>query len=365
MAVFEIEVKQEFSDIITGETHRIGSIFTTDDAGRVADIVARNIGKLQSATLREQTGNDIIIYQSCPYAIGGIETALRAISQAFPTKPITFLFSSYLQGGEKQLLELAKNHNVIVDDGQKTYKADVVLFMNHQDACKMLDRIEARKYYQQFHTDYENLTKIDYWKDFRPEFSEKIDAFLSVSKRVKESLKTMYGVDSTIVPNIVPEPSKRLVFICMSRGTKEKGLERLLSFSERLRRAGKDFVIYLCGGGGQSSEYQRLRAEGRIVNVEASMYNEALYKCADYVLITSHNEAYCYAAHEALARAVPIIGYKGVPVIEELASGGHGYIIDDSLTDEDIDNIFNKKPEFKAQKFGVAPIWHRVLGGKL
>lgn len=365
MAVFEIEVKQEFSDIVTGETHRIGSIFTTDDAGRVADIVARNIGKLQSATLREPTEDDIIIYQSCPYAIGGIETAMRAISQAFPTKPITFLFSSCLQGGEKQILELAKRHNVIVDDGQRTYKADVALFMNHQDACKMLDRIDARKYYQQFHTDYENLCKIDYWKDFRPEFSEKIDAFLSVSKRVKESLKTVYGVDSTIVPNIVPEPSKRLVFICMSRGTKEKGLERLLSFSEQLRRAGKDFVIYLCGGGSQSSEYQRLRAEDRIVNVEASMYNEALYKCADYVLITSHNEAYCYAAHEALARAIPIIGYKGVPVIEELASGGHGYIIDDKLTDEDIDNIFNKKPEFKAQKFGVAPIWHRVLGGKL
>lgn len=360
-----IRVRQAFNDIKDGHLITPNTLFTTTDEARATRICELNLGRIESITHGRQVDGGVIVFYDSPYIIGGIETALRAISSAFPNKNLVFIFRGFQKGAERQILAIGKRHTVLIDDDNKHYACDVALFMGHQNVNMILPRITARKYYQQLHTDYDNLTKMDKWRDFQLTIDPKINKVLSVSKRVKEGAKAKFGIDSVIVPNIMPERPNRLVFVCMSRGTAEKGLDRLLSFTQQLKAQGKDFVVFLCGGLVQADNYEQLKNEPNIVPIPASIYNESLYRAADYCIVTSYNEAYCYAAHEALSYGVPIIGYKGVEVLEELAKDGHGYIIGDTLTNEEIHKIFNEKPTFEPVKFGVAPIWHKVLGGKL
>ena len=104
---YRINTNIAFTDKETGETVRAGSLFKTADYDRAKDIMRRNIGKFAGVEHPKRKGNRILIHQKYCYKIGGIETANRAIAEAFKDRNIVFVFGD---ADFDQAMELAQYH---------------------------------------------------------------------------------------------------------------------------------------------------------------------------------------------------------------------------------------------------------------
>ena len=362
---YEIDVKYGFIDAITGADVPAHTVFTTDDAARFDNIIRLGLGTVR-AIRHHKKGKKIIIHQKLLYKIGGIETANYNLARVFKDKNITFLFNNYDQA---QLMRLAEYCDVEIDDNMRQYKCDVLILANYDSGEIVLDRIEAKKVYNQCHADWLNMKKLEIWRDFEWQPDKRVDKVLSVSDTTKHALKKTMGVDSELVPNILaPASELPMVFLVMSRATAEKGIDRVFKLHDEFMKAGKDFVIYLCSA---HIEYKpeisdEVEKRPRIVPVQPSLFNMSLLKGADYLVQLSYNESYCYSVREALQHRVPCI-VSDIPELKKVIKDGkNGYIIKDDFTNLDVDRIFNSKPVIKeAYKEEVPAIWQKVLEGKL
>ena len=77
--------------------------------------------------------------------------------------------------------------------------------------------------------------------------------------------------------------------------------------------------------------------------VPSSIYNDVLYRCADYLVQLSSIESYCYTIREALAHGVAVIGSKIPEIQKVIKDGENGYLFDEVMTQDDIEKIFNKR----------------------
>ena len=366
MPIYGIKVLKVFIDKETGEYLQIGSIFETDSASRVRSIVKLGLGSFAYARHEGKQGKRIIIQQNYCYKIGGIETANQQLAKVFADRNIAFLFQT---ADLSQCLELAKTCDVIIDDRKRKYDADILVLSNYNSAKTIIDRVNAPKVYQQIHADFENLKKMPEWRNFRWSPHHRTNRVLTVSETAQKGLKNAFGIDSTIVPNVLApiDEKHRRVFMVLSRATREKGFDRLIKLVEKMEAAGKDFVVFLCSTIEQLSKEDRDRIESfdKIVVVEPSIYSKELLRSADYLIQLSYNESYCYAAREALQMKVPVIASK-IPEFEKLIEDGeNGYILGDEVTDDDIEKIFNEVPKPKAYSEKIDSLWEKVMEGEL
>lgn len=361
MAKYIIKVKKDFTDIKTGATVRNSTLFETDDRARLMNILAQGLGELVGIE-HGKRGKRIMFHQTFCYKIGGIETANRHIARAFQNKNILFCFTT---PDFNQMLELGETCDVIVDDGVRSYQADVLILTNYDSAPRIINRVTARKIYQQIHADFDGLTQMPMWREFRWVPHNKINKVLAVSETAQKGLTKAFGVESELVPNILTPPDKkRLVFLVLSRASAEKGIERVVEMVRRMDAAGKDFVMYICSTKEQLKNPAILNHR-RIVMVDPSLYNDLLLDCADYLVQLSDNESYCYSVREALQRQVPVIASR-IPEFEKLIKDGkNGYIVDKDLSNLDINKIFKHIPKPKPYAEEVPAIWDKVLKGEL
>lgn len=365
MKVYGVSVLHPFNDIITGKMLEIGAMLETDSERRVQNILKQQLGELAYVRHEGKKGKRVLVHQSLCYKIGGIETAHRQLAKAFADYDITFVFG---KADQTQIMELAKTCSVIIDDGQRHYEADVVLLSNYDSAPLILSRIKADKVYQFIHTDWEAFQKL--WQGFRWSPDAKIDKFISVSETAQEGVKSAFGVDSVVCRNILApldDKSRRMVFLVLSRATREKGIERLLDFIDRLDAAGKEFVVLLCSTIEQlpPQTQKRIKGASNILLIPPSPYSQELLRSADYLVQLSLVESYCYSVREALQRQVPVIVSK-IPAFERLIKNGkNGYILEDDFSNLDIDKIFNKVPKIKPYVEEIDPTWEKVLKGEL
>ena len=361
MAKYKLQVKIDFTDIKTGGVVRNGTIFETDDKIRALNIIRQKLGDLV-AIEHQKRGKRIMFHQTFCYTIGGIETANRHIAKAFADKNILFCFTT---PDLYQMLELGETCDVIVDDGLRRYEADVLILTNYDSAPHIINRVTTRKVYQQIHADFDGLTQMPMWSNFRWIPHDKINMVLAVSETAQKGLKKAFDVDSIVVPNILTPPEKkRLVFLVLSRASAEKGIERLVELVHRMDAAGKDFVVYICSTTKQLKDPTILNHR-RIVLVEPSLYNNVLLDCADYLVQLSDNESYCYSVREALQRQVPVI-VSNIPEFRKLVEPGkNGYILDNDFTNLNIDKIFKHVPKPEPYKEQVPAIWNKVLKGEI
>lgn len=364
--IYGVKVIKPFIDADTGDNLPIGGILETDSAFRVRNIIKLGLGVFAYARHEGKQGKRIIIQQNFCYKIGGIETANQQIAKVFADRNIAFLFQT---ADLSQCLELAKTCDVIIDDNKRKYDADILVLSNYNSAKKIIDRVKAPKVYQQIHADFESLKKMPEWKTFRWSPNPRTNRVLAVSETAKNGLKNAFGIDSTVVPNILApiEKERRMVFMVLSRATREKGIDRLMSLVERMKGAGKDFVVFLCATIEQLSkkERERLEACDKILLIPPSIYSKELLRSADYLIQLSYNESYCYSVREALQMKVPVIASR-IPEFEKLIEdGGNGYILDDDLGNLDIEKIFNEVPKPKAYSEKIDPLWEKVMEGEL
>ena len=361
---YSIRVLSPFTDMETGELLETGKIFTIDSEKRMRNIVMRQLGELVEVHHEGKKGKRVLIHQSRCFKIGGIETANRQIAKAFADRNIAFIFE---QADQTQAMELAKTCDVIIDDKQRQYETDVLILSNYDSAPLILSRIKAKKVYQFIHTDWDAFKRR--WEGFRWSPDAKIDKFVSVSETAQEGVKKAFEVDSIVCRNIlapVDETSRKMVFLVLSRATREKGIDRLLAFVDRLEAAGKNFVVFLCSTIEQlpMQTQKQIKASNNILVMPPSPYSQELLKSADYLVQLSLIESYCYSVREALQRQVPVIVSK-IPAFEEIIKDGeNGYILEDDLSNLDIDKIFNHVPKIKPYKEEIDPMWYKVLEGE-
>lgn len=364
MPKFRIKVNITFTDKDTGEDVHAGDFFYTTDLKRAKDIIRRGLGKFAGAFHKPKSGNRILIHQKYCYKIGGIETANRAIAEAFPDRNIVFVFGD---ADFDQAMHLAKYHDVIIDDGQEKYECDVAIFTNYDSAPAIMDRIKARKIYQQIHADFENLKKIPVWRNFVWHPDKRIDRVLSVSETAQKALERCFQQESIVVSNILPKRNENAsVFVVMSRATPEKGIDDVVKLLRRFDAADKDYVVFLCSTIDQATDNDQiyLRENPKVLTVQPSPNAKALLKAADMLIQLSKNESYCYSVREALQAGVPCL-VSDIPELRKLIKNGrNGYIYKEDM---DIEKLFDKslKAKMKAYDEGIDPLWEEVLSGEL
>lgn len=356
-----IRAMHEFTDRETGDSVKVGSLFETDDYERVRNIIRLRLGEFAGVKHPERKGNRIMIHQKYCYKIGGIETANMGIAKAFQDRNIVFVFGS---GDTDQIMALGKHHDVIIDDGRQTYDADVCIFTNYDSAPAIMDRVRARKIYQQIHADFYALKQMPQWRNFVWEPNPRTSAILSVSETAQKGLQRAFQLDSIVVPNILSKRDSRpVVFMSLTRATPEKGVDKLVALLRRFDEANKDYVLFLCSSieQGEDSDQLYLRENPRVITVQPTPYAQELLRAADYLIQLSYNESYCYSVREALQLGVPCI-VSDIPELRKLIQNGkNGYVYHDG---DDIEPFF-KKLEPKPREEEISPLWEKVLDGEL
>ena len=364
---YGIKVLVPFDDIESGKRRNIGEIFETENESRARNIFRQKLGEFAYSKHDDKKGKKILIHHTELYRVGGIETATRQISKAFPTHDITYIVGK--DADPVQVLELSKQHSVIIDNGVDKYDADVLLLMNYDSAQKIIDRVNAPKVYQFVHADWEHLLELGTFSPgFKLQIHKRVNKVLAVSKTAQKGLKNAFGIESDVVPNILnPLDGKRPIFLILSRATNEKGIDKMLEMFDRFEAAGKEFVVFLCSPINQSTKsiQERIKRNRRILLIPPSPYSQELLRSADFLVQLSHNESYCYSVREALQLKVPCI-VSDIPELSKLIKDGvNGYVLKPDLSNLNIDDIFNKKLKLKEYKEEISQLWRKILEGEL
>ena len=356
-----VRVLHEFSDRETSNIVKVGSLFEADDYERVRNIIRLRLGEFAGVKHPERKGPRIMIHQKYCYKIGGIETANMAIAKTFQDRNIVFVFGS---GDSDQIMALGKYHDVIIDDGRQNYDADVCIFTNYDSAPAIMERVHARKIYQQIHADFYALKQMPQWRNFTWKPNPRTSAILSVSETAQKGLQRAFQLDSIVVPNILSKRDSRpVVFMSLTRATPEKGVDKLVALLHRFDEANKDYVLFLCSSieQGEDSDQLYLKDNPRVITVQPTPYAQELLRAADYLIQLSYNESYCYSVREALQIGVPCI-VSDIPELRKLVQDGkNGYIYHDGDSIEPFFKRLNPKPREEE----ISPLWEKVLDGEL
>ena len=363
MTKYLINVTADFIDKDTGNPVHCGDVFETADQNRAKDIIVnKKLGHLGGVVHPGRKGNRILIHQKYCYKIGGIETANYNIATTFKNRNLVFVFG---EADEEQLLRLARLHDVIIDDGISHYECDVAIFTNYDSAPEILDRIKARKVYQQIHADFYELKQMDEWRNFSWRPNPRIDKVLAVSKTAQKGLQRAFGIESVVVPNLLPKlaTTHSMVLIALTRATPEKGVDRLVGLLRKLDAKNVDYTLFLCSTIEQAKDNDQiyLRENPRVISITPHPLSIELLRAADYLIQLSYNESYCYSVRQALQRGVPCI-VSDIPELRKLIKDGkNGYIYTD---DFDVDRL-SQIPKLDKYEETISPLWADVLDGKL
>ena len=362
----KLRVKERFCDMYdTKVIHEAGKILEIDDEKR-----ALNIGRLNLADILEikgdykGSGKRVVVYTSRVFKIGGIETALYNIAKQFKDRNITFLFG---EADIEQALRVAQFRPVEIDQGQEI-SCDVFIVMGYDGMRRIRAKIKAKKIYHQIHADWATLRNRGLYKNYELE-TNGVDRFLSVSETAQKGLKSTFGIDSIVVPNILAKQDygEFRIFLTLSRLEAEKGGDILLQMLERFKAANKRFLWVICGGGSEQSKIIRnLASNPNVILLPSSIENQWLLPKVDYLVQTSLSEAYCYSIHQALAIGTPVISTRIPEAQKVIQDGVNGYLVSFDLRDLDIEKVFENRPKFKAiESEKVEPIWEKVLNGEV
>lgn len=364
---FVVKVSMPCIDKETGRPLNQGDILTTKDFDRFVDIIDRHLGSIKEIrNKRKKNGKKITVYHELLAPIGGIETALYYRSKTFPKADITFVFR---MADLQQALRLARNHNILIDDGLADLPdADVLIVDTYNGYEQIKGRIRAKKIYQVCHSDWNSLKKVSQtFKNYDWHIDTDINKVIAVSDTVQKSLKTAFKtpIESIVVRNIPPEPDKNFrTFLTLSRFTQEKGGERTLKMIQRFREDGRHF-LWIFASNYDSTLKKSLLQDPDVLFVKPSIVIAGMVGKVDYLVQLSDSESFGYSVHEAIAVGTPVIGTR-IPENEKVIKDGkNGYLVNLDLSDLNVRKIFEEKPHAECIQEPLDSNWERLLNGEL
>lgn len=273
--------------------------------------------------------------------IGGVETFFYEIAKKYCDNDIT-VFYSY--GDLKQIQRLKKYIRVIKYTGQniKCKKA----FFNY--SLKPIDNIEAERYYEIIHANYKDL-------GIYPNVNPKINEYIGVSQSVCDAFTELTKLPCTLCynPITIDEPKKVLYLISATRLTREKGKDRILKLAKALDDAEIPYIWTIFTNDTKEIKHPR------IIFMEPQLNIRDYIAKADYTVQLSDTEAYCYTMIESLLLNVPVIVTPWACLKELNITNDYGFILPFDMTNIPVDEIYNKKFNFK---YNLKPDnWNQIL----
>ena len=315
----------------------------------------------------DEKGPRILIYNYDLYKIGGTETFLLNFCKYYKDKNIIVMYKT----GKPEYVNLLHQYVEVCRDNSKEHYTCDVLIMGNYFSGEIYPRVKAKQKYQMIHADYSGMKKagwpISYSKpsDVKP---------ICVSDVAAAGLKREFGYNSIVNYNILDKDlgkERPLIFITLSRATREKGINRILTLCELFKKYHKPFLWLMCGTIAEQSENDTMRRISKIpeiVLIPPTPNNKALIATADYLVQLSDTESFCYSAYEALIMGKPVILSDFPGADKAVTDGENGYIIprDESKYDERLINkIFTKVPtNISYVDRCDYDLWEKILSGE-
>lgn len=265
--------------------------------------------------------------------IGGIETYAYELAKKYKDKDIVFVYSDRTSD-IKQLNRIRKYARVIYQPFNATEKIKCDrLFIMYRSK---IDLFEADEVIQIIHADYEA-------QNLKPNLDPRIKEHYGVSKAVADSYKRISGVDVKVAynPLTIDKPRKILRLISATRLTKEKGKDRMIKLANELDKAGIPYEWRIF-----TNDSLPIPNEN-VIYMKPRLDIRDYIADADYLVQLSDTEAFSYSILESLCLGTPVI-ITNIPSSIEMGvkNGINGYILDFSMKDIPINDIYTKVPEF-------------------
>ena len=265
--------------------------------------------------------------------IGGIETYCYELAKKYHDKDITFVYSNPTSDME-QLNRIRKYARVIYQDfnSKDPIKCERLFIMYR---CR-IDLFEPDEVIQIIHADYEA-------QNLKPNLDERINEHYGVSKAVADSYERISGVRPGVCynPLTIEKPKKILRLISATRLTKEKGKDRMIKLANALDQAGIPYEWRVFTN-------DKLPIPNKnVIYMTPRLDIRDYIADADYLVQLSDTEAFSYSVLESLCLGTPVI-VTNIPSFTEMGvkTGLNGYILDFSMKDIPIDDIYTKIPNF-------------------
>lgn len=304
----------------------------------------------------------VIIYVGYVYDIGGIETWIYYLCQhIYKYYNITLLFDS---GNMKQLKRYNKYVVVEHRDREKVYSCDTLLITSNWS--EFPNNIKYKKCITTIHSDYKYFNE-----ELRSSLSiiKQANEVVCVSRQASDSIKELFGLSNTIIPNILGEKvktNKVLHFVSFTRLSTEKGYDRICTFAKILKDKNIKFDWKIFSDVDNLNLIKINYPEITFMKPTLDIYDYIVD--ADYLVQLSSSEAFCYSVHEALQYGTPVIvtDIKAFSGVVKDGYNGYKFKLDMSNVDDRmLDNIVNHIPsEFVYdEKFEeLENKWFEVLG---
>lgn len=265
--------------------------------------------------------------------IGGIETYCYELAKKYHNKDITFVYSDETSD-KKQLNRIRKYCRVIKQPYGSMQKIQCKrLFIMYR--CK-IELFEADEVIQIIHADYEA-------QKLKPNLDERIKEHYAVSKAVAESYEKISGVKVGVAynPLTIEKPKKILKLISATRLTKEKGKDRMIKLANALDKAGIPYEWRIF-----TNDSLPIPNEN-VIYMKPRLDIRNYIADADYLVQLSDTEAFSYSILESLCLGTPVI-ITPIPSSIEMGvkNGINGYILDFSMKDIPINDIYTNIPKF-------------------
>jgi glycosyltransferase involved in cell wall biosynthesis len=265
--------------------------------------------------------------------IGGIETYCYELAKKYKDKDITFVYSN-TTSDVNQLNRIRKYARVIYQpfNSKEPIKCKRLFVMYRSK----IDLFEPNEVIQIIHADYEA-------QGLKPNLDERIIEHYGVSKAVADSYKRISGVDVGVCynPLTIDKPKRILKLISATRLTKEKGKDRMIKLANELDKANIPYEWRIFTNDSLPIPNKN------VIYMTPRLDIRDYIADADYLVQLSDTEAFSYSVLESLCLGTPVIT-TNIPSFEEMGvkTGINGYVLDFSMKDIPIDDIYNKIPTF-------------------
>ena len=249
--MYTVKVVHNFIDTTLDpvKMRSVGEVYDIEAPERLLKLLGNNKNKTKYVEFIKSTkpknlkreGEKVIFHQGYLFYIGGIETFLYNLVKTYRDRNITIMCNMIEPA---QLVNLSKYADIVIDN-KKPFECDVLILGNY-DGAYVLNRAKAGKVYQMIHADLSAM------KATHPDYGNltwskhpRVDKVICVSDTAAQGLKPFSKCETEVIYNILDKDYQNeegMVFITLSRATREKGIDRMVKMAKLFKEAGKRFV---------------------------------------------------------------------------------------------------------------------------
>lgn len=294
-----------------------------------------------------------VFYQNHINVIGGIETFLFELARLanINHRDLTIVYRT----GDHEQIERIRHYCPIYSlaDMPKPIKCRRAFFNYMLDA---IDDFEAEEYIEVVHADFKDKSL----KNFPPPVNSKLTKILAVSKNNAKSWEELTGITPEVVynPITIDEEPRIMTLLAAQRFTQEKGETRVRKLIATLDDYEIPYVFHV---------FTDRKVDFNSPNV---MYHKSTLeirrwiKYADYMVILSDTEGFCYTGYESLCLGTPLIITR-LPILDELGvNDGNSIVLDFDMHNLDVRDIYRRSGNFKFDYKKKPDKWTGLLLGE-